>query len=103
MRAKPGEAHAAFRVLTARTTDHCVLWPFTVNSKGYGQLGVNGKSTSVHVLACEQAHGPRPEGKQVAHSCGVKRCINQRHLRWATQSENEADKVLHGTVRRSAA
>lgn len=103
MRARPNEARRTFHTLSNLETDECVLWPHTVNSKGYGQIGVNGKSTSVHVLACEQAHGPRPEGKQAAHSCGVKRCINQRHLRWATQSENEADKVVHGTVRRSAA
>ena len=33
----------------------------------------------------------------MAHSCGVRRCINKRHLRWATQVENEVDKLTHGT------
>lgn len=100
MRARPNEARRTFHVLVAIVTDDCTIWPFTVNSKGYGQLGVNRVSKSVHVLACTQAHGPRPEGMQVAHSCGVKRCINPKHLRWASQAENEADKVLHGTDHR---
>lgn len=98
MRARPGEAAATFEQLVTRNTDDCTLWPFSVNSRGYGQLGVNGVSTSVHVLACERAHGPRPEGMQVAHSCGVRRCLNPRHVRWATPAENEADKVAHGTA-----
>lgn len=82
--------------LLAIETDECVLWRHATNSAGYGQIGVNGRSTGVHVIACEYRHGPRPEGLHAAHYCGVKLCVNPRHLRWATRSENEYDKVRHG-------
>lgn len=33
---------------------------------------------------------------EAAHTCGVRLCVNQRHVRWATSAENEADKLIHG-------
>ena len=99
MRARRGEAQATLLRLLLTHSDTCILWPHTVNSRGYGQIGVDGKSTSVHVIACEHHHGPRPDGKQVAHSCANRLCVNRDHVRWATQAENEADKALHRAVR----
>lgn len=98
MRAKPGEATETMLRLLLTRSDDCIVWPHTVNSKGYGQVGIAGKSTSVHVVACQHFHGPRPAGMQAAHSCGNKRCVNGAHLRWATPAENEHDKAMHGTV-----
>jgi hypothetical protein len=49
---------------------------------------------------CELAHGKPPSSEhEAAHSCGKGRegCVNPLHLRWATTSENHADKKLHGT------
>jgi hypothetical protein len=52
-----------------------------------------------HRIACEWAHGPAPTPEhQAAHFCGVTRCVNPRHLRWATPLENNADKIIHGTT-----
>jgi len=98
VRAKPFEAQATLLRLLLTKSDDCIEWPHTVNSRGYGQIGVDGKSTSVHVIACEHHHGPRPEGMQVAHACGNRRCVNRVHIRWATPSENELDKRLTGTA-----
>lgn len=81
-------------------TEDCVIWPGGKSSSGYGTLNVDGKAKNVHVLACVLGHGPRPAKAQAAHSCGVKMCFNPKHLRWATRSENEADKVDHGTSNR---
>lgn len=80
--------------------DECLSWPFGRVS-GYGQLYYNGKSRTVHTLACEAIHGPSPSRKHlVAHSCGQGQhgCVNPRHLRWATQVSNLADRVTHGTI-----
>lgn len=39
-----------------------------------------------------------------AHSCGKgsSGCVAKRHLSWKTPSENEADKLVHGTSPRGA-
>lgn len=81
-------------------TDDCVLWPFKSHYKtGYGSVFFNGKLTGAHRAACVIHHGPPPTDQhQAAHLCGAKKCVNPRHIRWATPSENAQDKILHGTA-----
>jgi hypothetical protein len=95
-----GEPATTFKRLVSLETDECVLWPFGQRPGGYGVIYLDGKQRAVHVLACERAHGPKPIGKEAAHSCGISACLNYRHLRWATHKENLADKLLHGTSNR---
>ena len=52
---------------------------------------------SVHVLVLEAFVGPRPEGKQGAHGDGDRERNHLSNLRWASPSENNADKLKHGT------
>lgn len=92
---KNGEVRAAFNALALLETDECVLWPYSTNSKGYGLVGIDGKVSTVHSLVCEAHSGPRPTGYHAAHYCGVKTCMNHRHIRWATPKENEQDKAIH--------
>lgn len=77
--------------------DECILWPFGLSRTGYGFMRINGEHGEVHRFVCRRFHGKRPAGKQVAHSCGVRRCVNPEHLRWATPKQNTADKTEHGT------
>lgn len=76
----------------------CLLWPFGLFSNGYGQIRKDGVASGVHRLVCESAHGnpPTPE-HEAAHSCGNRRCCNPAHIRWATATENMADRDHHGT------
>jgi hypothetical protein len=60
----------------------------------------DGRNRSVHQLSCERQNGPAPVDKEAAHNCGVRGCINRRHLRWKTRKENHADKIIHGTTNR---
>lgn len=80
----------------------CLQWPFALTS-GRPSVKFDGKTQIASRVMCAIAHGePEMDGAHAAHSCGRgdQGCINPRHLRWATASENEADKVTHGTSNR---
>lgn len=79
--------------------DDCIEWPFFRMASGYGQISYKRRKTLVHRLVCELSNGPAPADKQdAAHTCGNAKCVNRRHIRWATRAENIADKWGHGTV-----
>ena len=66
---------------------------------GYLQVGIgHARTVRVHVMVCETFHGPRPEGKEVAHGNGNQLDCSAANLRWATRSENAQDRVRHGTA-----
>lgn len=97
-RASPAQDFFNDIVLQYSSND-CLLWPFATRH-GYPALSYNGRPVAAHRLVCEFANGkPNEQKLQAAHSCGNKMCVNGRHLRWATQSENESDKYAHGTMR----
>jgi len=84
-------------------TDECIFWPYAFDKYGYGQFSVKKKSYRAHRYLCERVYGaPDAPELQAAHSCGVRACVNPRHLRWATPAENCADKVIHGTALRGS-
>jgi hypothetical protein len=56
-----------------------------------------GKVRQVHRVVSEQVNGPATDGMDAAHKCGNRACCNPAHIRWATRSENNADKLVHGT------
>src|SRR5690242_4489456 len=76
-----------------------MIWPFSVDSSGYGQLHLNPPSFRVHVLACTGWHGPKPfPDADAAHGpCHNRRCWNGQHLSWKTRAENIADQLRDGT------
>jgi HNH endonuclease len=85
-------------VVLAYDGEECLLWPFSTTIKGYPHMYFRGRWKLVTRLACEYFHGPVPSRRhQAAHSCRERACVNWRHLRWATPSDNERDKIAHGT------
>lgn len=75
----------------------CLIWPFGCDNKGYGKL-THPYSRRAHRVMCMLAHGlPTDERMHAAHNCGNTSCVNPNHLRWATVSENQMDRVTHGT------
>lgn len=54
----------------------------------------------LHRLVCEAFHGPCPgDDFHAAHCDGNKLNNTAANLRWATVSENNRDKLFHGTIR----
>ena len=84
-------------------SDECLIWPFRRRSTGYGEAPFRGARMSANRIMCILAHGEPPtEDHHSAHSCGngFGGCVNPKHLRWATKSENEIDKLDHGKSNR---
>ncbi len=94
-----GEAQRfAVEVSKRDDTDECILWPF--GHGGYGAVKVDGKTWAANRYVCFLAHGEPSSAKlHAAHSCGNGHlgCVNPRHLRWASPSENQFDREMHGT------
>lgn len=89
-------SHAGF------ASDDCLEWPFAT-ARGYGMITMNGHQVVASRVMCEMINGKPPsDNLDCAHSCGNGHlgCVNPRHLRWATRTENHADKVIHGTTQR---
>lgn len=100
-RAPAGEISSFIDSALIAQTDECILWPFARNSAGYGHFMLDCRWHNAHRFICEKVHGSPPEIQyQAAHACGNRACINPRHLRWATRSENMMDCVDHGTISR---
>lgn len=85
--------------------DDCLIWPFATNPYGYATVSRpnNGTLALASTLMCELANGHKPTIRhECAHSCGrgAFGCVNPRHLRWATPTENQRERVDHGTSNR---
>jgi hypothetical protein len=99
-RTASGAPASFIAIAVSHQSDECLMWPFARNSAGYGHMKWGSRYQLAHRLVCEAAHGPAPSDKPYcAHTCGKGHlgCCNPRHLRWATPTENAADKVEHGT------
>lgn len=77
----------------------CVIWRKAINSKGYGVQYIPKQSNPhmkhgnhyAHEVAWVMANRrPRPMGARVAHSCGVKVCVNPEHLFLESAAESAA-------------
>ncbi len=82
-------------------TNDCIEWPYLLNESGYGQVRLNGKMMNAHRASLIIHAGPPPEpSMHAAHEpvvCHNRKCVNPRHLRWATPASNMQDRVVDGT------
>ena len=96
----PGEPLAWIRENAGFQGDECLIWPFERTHWGYGTVRANGKRRVASRVMCEEAHGdPQSPDLDAAHSCGngAGGCVNPKHLRFSTRTENIADAVNDGT------
>lgn len=89
--------------VTVNEETGCWIWKRYKNKvNGYGQfwLGKNehGKYIwrNAHRVSYELFWGPVPEGKEVAHTCHCRGCVNPSHLVAATHKENVWMSILDG-------
>jgi hypothetical protein len=103
-RTPPGAPLAFLREAVQSDTDDCILWPFNTGKVGYGFLKFEDqRNVPAHRAALMLATGQRPDRRlHAAHDpekCQSKLCVNPKHLRWASPSENERDKFRDGSYR----
>lgn len=71
----------------------CVLWPRSVDRKGYGWVRSNGKVTKAHRVALATRLGrPITPGAFACHTCDTPTCVNPEHLYEGTAATNNADR-----------
>lgn len=82
-------------------TDECMLWPFCIDAKGYGQIYLNRKTQKVHNAALKFKVGEGKLDKTLClHKpivCHNRACFNYRHLYWGSYTDNKKDQLLDGT------
>lgn len=87
------------QVLTT-TSDECILWPYGRGTGGYGSLkSPQGNMIVASRYVCIRAHGAPPtEEHQASFTChnGHNGCVNPRHLKWLTETENIESRVAEG-------
>lgn len=85
-------------VVLCWNSDECLIWPYATFEKGYACHRLPGSSSRrLSRSLCEVENGSPPtDVHQAAHKCGVNRCVNRRHLYWATPQQNSDDKQRHG-------
>jgi hypothetical protein len=66
----------------------CWLWGACVYANGYGAVRVNGRTGVAHRWLWEQVVGLVPAGKELHHTCGIRRCVNPDHLQLVTRREH---------------
>jgi hypothetical protein len=68
-----------------RTGPDCWMWTGSTNRLGYGQFCVvspehGRRMVGSHRFAWELEYGPIPNGADVLHRCGTRRCVRPDHL-----------------------
>lgn len=80
--------------------DRCLCWPWaqTPGPGGYGKVYFEGRVRSAHHLTMQFAGMALPvHPDQTRHLCGNPPCVNPHHLLVGSYSENQMDRVGHGT------
>ena len=95
-----GEAAAFYQnVVKAYDGNECLMWPYAVTWNGYAQIKIDGKTSRVSRLVCEEIHGAPPSvGSHAAHSCGNGQvgCVARSHISWKSPKGNAIDTTRMG-------
>lgn len=76
-----------------RSDSECWLWK--AGGSPYGRFWDGVRYVSAHRFAYSISN-PIPEGLNILHLCNNSLCVNPKHLRPGTQSDNMEHKILSG-------
>jgi len=74
----------------------CWIWIGAPLGPNYGGFKYNGIRYYAHRFSYELFIGGIPIGLEVMHSCDTPPCVNPKHLKVGTHSDNIRDKVIRG-------
>jgi hypothetical protein len=74
----------------------CWLWQLSIASHGYARIRVGGDYVRAHRWFFVRYVGPIPEGYDLHHVCGVRRCVNPAHL--VPMPRDEHNEIHHPAV-----
>lgn len=81
-------------------TDECIIWPFALYKTGYPQLYFKGKMRRAHrVVLYLTSNFSLNSRLDAMHSCDVRACVNKRHIKPGTRTENMQDASKKGRTR----
>lgn len=77
----------------------CHEWQGAMDTKGYGQLNVDGRTRTATQISLELDGRPRPDPSMCAlHRCDNPACVNPAHLWWGSRKENHQDALNKGRL-----
>ena len=80
-------------------TKTCWLWKGCKFRLGYGAVRVPHKGMqSAHRIAWLLSGRKIPINKEIRHKCGIRSCVNPKHLTIGTHKQNMHDAVRQGTA-----
>jgi len=71
-----------------REGEDCWPWRGAIDSGGYGDFRVDGRTEEAHRLAYEYIKGDIPEGLVIDHLCRNRSCVNPFHMEAVTDGVN---------------
>jgi len=101
-RTSRGESFLWLKKIVANPPQNCVVWPYG-KTTGYGKLQYAGRKILAHRLSLILFTGEEPDGMWATHLpviCHDPACVNPLHLRWASPTQNQADRLEDETSTR---
>jgi len=72
----------------------CHIWKNQLDKDGYGIFYFYKKSRKAHRFSYYLVNGDIPDGMVIDHLCRNRNCVNQKHLRCITKSQNSLENSL---------
>lgn len=79
-------------LITVNDMTGCWIWTGPLDTYGYGQARMTGRTPIAHRVVYTDVVGAIPEGLELDHLCRVRACVNPAHLEPVTHRVN----VLRG-------